>query len=140
MSLSGQIVVASGGSAGIGLETARLARTEGADVILVARNPDRLERAAADIGALRTAAFEATDAAALARFFEGLPAPIGHVMVTAGRPYYGTLAARHPADPPGGQFGRRGGACSAHHDQHRAHRSDLRHRRRPAAAPLTSSV
>jgi NAD(P)-dependent dehydrogenase (short-subunit alcohol dehydrogenase family) len=90
--LSGQTVVVIGGSAGIGLETARLARSEGADVILTARSPKRLESAAAEVGAVRTAAFDATDAGALARFFDELPAPIGHVMVTAGRPYYGPLA------------------------------------------------
>ncbi|MDH2413770.1 SDR family oxidoreductase [Nocardioides sp. CER19] len=90
--LSGQTVVVIGGSAGIGLETARLARAEGAEVVLAARNPERLERAGAEVGALRTAAFEATDAAALARFWEQLPTPIDHVMVTAGRPYYGLLA------------------------------------------------
>jgi NAD(P)-dependent dehydrogenase (short-subunit alcohol dehydrogenase family) len=92
VNLSGQTVVVIGGSAGIGLETARLARAEGADVILVARNPERLERAAADVGAVRTAAFEATDAAALGRFFQDLPGQVDHVMVTAGRPYYGPLA------------------------------------------------
>ena len=41
--LLGQTVVVIGGSAGIGLETARRARAEGADVILTARDPDRLE-------------------------------------------------------------------------------------------------
>ena len=40
--LVGQTVVVIGGSAGIGLETARLARTAGADVIVTGRNPDRL--------------------------------------------------------------------------------------------------
>ena len=44
--LAGQTVVLIGGSAGIGLETARRARAEGADVVLTGRNPDRLERAA----------------------------------------------------------------------------------------------
>ena len=73
-----------GGSAGIGLETARRARAEGADVILTGRNPERLERAALDVDAQRTAAFDANDAAALKRFFDGLPDPIDHVMVTAG--------------------------------------------------------
>jgi hypothetical protein len=41
--LLGQTVVVIGGSAGIGLETARRARAEGADVILTGRNPDRLK-------------------------------------------------------------------------------------------------
>jgi short-subunit dehydrogenase len=42
--LLGQTVLVIGGSSGIGLETARLARAKGADIILVARNPDRLHR------------------------------------------------------------------------------------------------
>ena len=90
--LLGQTVVVIGGSAGIGLETARLARAEGADVILTARHPDRLERAAAEVGARSTAAFGATDAAARDRFFTGLPAQIDHVMVTGPGPYYAPLA------------------------------------------------
>jgi NAD(P)-dependent dehydrogenase (short-subunit alcohol dehydrogenase family) len=90
--LSGQTVVLIGGSAGMGLETARLARAEGAQVILTARHRDRLDKAAAEVGALSTAAFEATDGGALARFFEDLPGPVDHILVTAGRPYYGPLA------------------------------------------------
>ena len=89
--LPGQTVVVIGGSAGIGLETARLARAEGADVILTGRNPDRLEQAAAEIGARGTAAFDVTDPAALAGFFAGLPGQIDHVMVTGPGPYYAAL-------------------------------------------------
>ena len=85
--LLGQTVVVIGGSAGIGLETALRARAEGADVILTARNPDRLEHAARELGALSSAAFDAADPDRLARFFQDLPTPIDHVMVTAGRPY-----------------------------------------------------
>jgi NADP-dependent 3-hydroxy acid dehydrogenase YdfG len=88
--LFGQTVVVIGGSAGIGLETARRARAEGAKVILTGRNPERLQRAAKELDALSTAAFDATDAALLERFFRDLPT-IDHVMVTAGRPYYGRL-------------------------------------------------
>jgi NAD(P)-dependent dehydrogenase (short-subunit alcohol dehydrogenase family) len=90
--LLGQTVVVIGGGAGIGLETARRARAEGADVILTGRNPERLQQAAAELGALSTAAFDAHDSAALGAFFEQLAAPIDHVMVTAGRPYYAPLA------------------------------------------------
>jgi NAD(P)-dependent dehydrogenase (short-subunit alcohol dehydrogenase family) len=96
--LAGQTVVVIGGSSGIGLETARRARTEGAAVILAARNPERLKQAAHDVGAHTTAAFDATDSAALARFFEDLPAPIDHVMVTAGGPRYGPLLEMDSAD------------------------------------------
>jgi NAD(P)-dependent dehydrogenase (short-subunit alcohol dehydrogenase family) len=90
--LLGQTVVVIGGSAGIGLETARRARAEGAGVILTARNPDRLEQAALDIGALSTAAFDATDFDRLASFFDELPRPIDHVLVTGPGPYYAPLA------------------------------------------------
>lgn len=89
--LAGQAVVVIGGSGGIGLETARRARAEGAEVILTGRNPDRLSRAARDVGAQKTAAFDATDVPALQRFFDGLAAPIDHVMVTAGGPVYGAM-------------------------------------------------
>jgi len=90
--LLGQTVVVIGGSAGIGLETARRARAEGAEVILTGRNPERLERAAGEVGARSSTAFDAADPDRLARFFQDLPTPIDHVMVTAGRPYYAPLA------------------------------------------------
>jgi NAD(P)-dependent dehydrogenase (short-subunit alcohol dehydrogenase family) len=89
--LAEQTVVVIGGSAGIGLETARRARAEGADVILTGRDPERLERAAHDVDARSTAAFDANDAAALRRFFDGLSDRIDHVMITAGGPQYGPL-------------------------------------------------
>ena len=90
--LTGQTVVVIGGSAGIGLETARQARDEGADVILAGRNPDRLTDAADQVGAKRTATFDANDTPALEEFFGQLDGPIDHVMVTAGGPYYASLA------------------------------------------------
>jgi NAD(P)-dependent dehydrogenase (short-subunit alcohol dehydrogenase family) len=90
--LPGQTVVVIGGSSGIGLETARSARAEGAEVVLVGRDPGRLEHAAVELGTSRTAAFDATDSEALEGFFAGLPAPIDHVMVTGPGPYYGAIA------------------------------------------------
>jgi NAD(P)-dependent dehydrogenase (short-subunit alcohol dehydrogenase family) len=89
--LLGQTVVVIGGSSGIGLETARRARAEGADVVLTGRNPERLQHAALEIGALSSAAFDATDFDLLDRFFNELPTPVDHVMVTAGGPYYARL-------------------------------------------------
>ena len=87
--LVGQTVVVIGGSSGIGLETARRARAEGAGVILTGRNPERLRRAADELDAQRTAAFDASDPASLQSFFQDLPTMIDHVMVTAGAPHYG---------------------------------------------------
>jgi NAD(P)-dependent dehydrogenase (short-subunit alcohol dehydrogenase family) len=89
--LLGQTVVVIGGSAGIGLETARRARGEGASVILTGRDRERLERAAGEVEALSTAAFDANDPGSVERFFGELPGTIDHVMVTAGQPHYGRL-------------------------------------------------
>jgi NAD(P)-dependent dehydrogenase (short-subunit alcohol dehydrogenase family) len=87
--LLGQTVVVIGGSSGIGFETARRARSEGAEVILAGRTPEHLEQAARRLGALATAALDASDPAALGRFFDSLTSPVDHVMVTAGDPPYG---------------------------------------------------
>jgi NAD(P)-dependent dehydrogenase (short-subunit alcohol dehydrogenase family) len=94
--LLGQTVVLIGGSAGIGLETARRARAGGAEVVLTGRSPERLEKAAHDVEAQGTAAFDATDSAALKEFFDGLPDPIDHVMVTGPGPSYGPLLELDP--------------------------------------------
>src|SRR5262245_40048042 len=89
--LDGQTVVVIGGSSGIGLETARLARAEGADVVITGRDRARLEQAANDVGAKSVAAFDATDFERLATFFAELPA-IDHVLVTGPGPYYAPLS------------------------------------------------
>ncbi|HSR85281.1 MAG TPA: SDR family oxidoreductase [Streptosporangiaceae bacterium] len=89
--LRGQTVLVIGGSSGIGLETARLARAKGADIILTARDPDRLHRVGLELGA-SIAAFDATDFHRLGRFFDALPAPIDHALVTGPGPYYTPLA------------------------------------------------
>ena len=48
MMLAGKKVVVVGGSSGIGLATAELAKAEGADVIIASRNAERLNAAAGD--------------------------------------------------------------------------------------------
>src|SRR5436190_16087844 len=67
--LVGQTVVLIGGSGGIGLQTARRARAEGAEVILTGRDPERLEHAGQELGVLSRASFDAADPNHLARFF-----------------------------------------------------------------------
>src|SRR5229473_670552 len=64
----------------------------GQTVVLTGRNPERLQHAALEVDALSSAAFDATDFDRLAGFFDELPAPVDHVMVTAGGPYYARLA------------------------------------------------
>jgi NAD(P)-dependent dehydrogenase (short-subunit alcohol dehydrogenase family) len=89
--LAGQTVVFIGGSAGIGLETARLVRREHANVILTGRDPKKLNDAARDLDAQHIAAFDVNDDDAVRSFFQGVSVPIHHVMVTAGSPRYGPL-------------------------------------------------
>ncbi|MFL6027752.1 MAG: SDR family oxidoreductase [Friedmanniella sp.] len=96
--LSGQTVVLIGGSSGIGLQTARRVRAEGADVVITGRDPERLRQAAVEVGARGQAAFDATEAGRLAAFFGSLPDAVDHVLVTAGGPYYAPLAEMDLAD------------------------------------------
>lgn len=51
MLLAGKKVVVVGGSSGIGLATAELTKSEGADVVVASRNADRLKAVAEKLGA-----------------------------------------------------------------------------------------
>jgi NAD(P)-dependent dehydrogenase (short-subunit alcohol dehydrogenase family) len=84
--LNGQIVVVLGGSSGIGLETARRAREAGAEVILTARDPDRLHRVGLDLGA-SISAFDLDDPDRVIRFFANLAGPVDHVLVSGAGPH-----------------------------------------------------
>jgi NAD(P)-dependent dehydrogenase (short-subunit alcohol dehydrogenase family) len=88
--LAGQTVVVLGGTAGMGLETARAARAQGAEVIVTARDPERLRAVGDELG-VGTAAFDVTDFDRVARFFGDLARPVDHVLVTGPGPYYATL-------------------------------------------------
>jgi NAD(P)-dependent dehydrogenase (short-subunit alcohol dehydrogenase family) len=89
--LAGQTVVVLGGSSGIGLETARRARDEGAAVILTARDPERLYRIGLELGA-SISAFDLSDDERLMRFFANLPGLVDHVMVSGAGPRYVSFA------------------------------------------------
>ena len=90
--LAGQTLVVIGGSSGIGLETARLARELGAQVILTARDPERVHQVGLELGA-SIAAFDATDLDRLERFVGALPATIEHLLVSAPGPYTAPISA-----------------------------------------------
>lgn len=90
--LLGQTVVLIGGTAGIGLATARSARAAGAELVLTGRDHGRLRAAEDELAPLATAAFDATYPVRLERFFVELPRPVDHVLVTGGGPYYAPLA------------------------------------------------
>lgn len=81
MMLAGQKVVVVGGSSGIGLATAELAKREGAEVVISSRNADRLNAVAANLGARAIAADVTTDES-VENLFRAC-GPVDHVVVTA---------------------------------------------------------
>jgi NAD(P)-dependent dehydrogenase (short-subunit alcohol dehydrogenase family) len=81
MLLAGQKVVVVGGSSGIGLSTAELAKNEGADVIIASRNTDRLKTAAAQLGA-KAIPTDVTSDESVSQLFRQC-GPVDHVVVTA---------------------------------------------------------
>ncbi len=89
--LAGQTLLVIGGSSGIGLATARRAHAEGAQVIITARDPERVHRAGLELDA-RIAAFDATDFDRLGKFFDELSTPIDHVFLTGPGPPGAQLA------------------------------------------------
>lgn len=88
--LAGQTVLVIGGTSGIGLATARLARAEGAKLIVTARDADRLQCVGLELEA-SIAAFDALDSDRLAGFFDQLSGPIDQILVTGPGPYYAPL-------------------------------------------------
>src|SRR5471032_641735 len=81
MMLQGKKVVVVGGSSGIGLSTAELAKAEGAEVIIASRNADRLNAAAAKLGVTAIPADVTSDESVVSLF--RACGPVDHVVVTA---------------------------------------------------------
>jgi len=81
MLLAGKKVVVVGGSSGIGLSTAEMAKREGADVIIASRNVERLDKAAEKLNAIAIPA-DVTSDDSVANLFQRC-GPVDHVVVTA---------------------------------------------------------
>src|SRR3977135_377369 len=79
--LAGKKVIVVGGSSGIGLATAELAKREGADVIVASRNVDRLDAVAAKLNAIAIPADVTSDESVVNLFSRC--GPVDHVVVTA---------------------------------------------------------
>lgn len=81
-----QRVVVLGGSSGIGLEVARQAAEQGAEVVIVSSSAERVAQAAAAIGGgANGVAINLRDEAAIAAFFAGQP-EFDHLVYTAADP------------------------------------------------------
>lgn len=63
-----------------------------AELVLVARAPERLEGVARELKARQTAAFDVNDLERLEQFFKDLSTPVDHIMLTAGAPTYMPLS------------------------------------------------
>ena len=81
MLLAGKKVVVVGGSSGIGLATAELAKSEGADIVVASRNAERLQAAADKVGATAIPT-DVTNDDSVAHLFRKC-GPVDHVVVTA---------------------------------------------------------
>ena len=89
--LAGQTVLVIGAAPASAWRRPGWPRAEDADVIITDRDPDRVHRVGLELGA-SIAAFDATDFDRLGRFFDELPGPIDHVLVTGGHPTSASLA------------------------------------------------
>ncbi len=69
MQLAGKKVVVVGGSSGIGLSTAELAKADGADVVIASRNAEKLNVAAAKLG-VKTIQADVTGDDSVAKLFK----------------------------------------------------------------------
>jgi NAD(P)-dependent dehydrogenase (short-subunit alcohol dehydrogenase family) len=81
MSLSGKKVVVVGGSSGIGLATAEMAKAQGAEVIIASRSAEKLKAAADKIG-VKAIAADGTNDDSVTKLFRDC-GTIDHVVVTA---------------------------------------------------------
>ncbi len=91
MRLDGQRVVIIGGSSGIGLAVARLAREEGASVTVGGRSEERLAEAVRTLGEVDTAPVDVADEASVRDFFAPI-SHIDHLVISAGTLGDGTIA------------------------------------------------
>ena len=81
MQLAGKKVVVVGGSSGIGLATAELAKSEGAEVVIASRNAEKLQTAAGKLGETAIPADVTSDDSVAGLFSQC--GPVDHVVVTA---------------------------------------------------------
>lgn len=106
-SLKAQKVLIIGGTSGMGLETARLSATLGADVIISSRSEQKLQAAAAAISSkVEIHPADATNSSDVENMLKAL-APLDHIVVTASSGGFAssiTATAPNNAQPAFGRF------------------------------------
>ncbi|MDF9412594.1 SDR family oxidoreductase [Brevibacillus laterosporus] len=81
--LKGKKVVVIGGSSGIGLETAKLALAEGADVVIASRSEEKLQKAKTKLGSkVTTYTLDITQEKQVQSFFQQI-GTLDHLVITA---------------------------------------------------------
>lgn len=96
MSMDKQIIVVIGGSSGIGYEVARQTHAQGAQLIILGRNPAKLHTAAEQLGGeVKTVVLDAHDDTALERFFSQLET-VDHLVSMVGDSMSGGFLTTSP--------------------------------------------
>lgn len=90
MKLTGKNVVIVGGSQGIGFAAAKLAKENGANVIIAGRGAEKLQQAAAKLGNVQTFVADYTDESSVNNLFANVER-VDHVYVAAGAFVGGTV-------------------------------------------------
>lgn len=90
MNLHRSHVVIIGGSSGMGLATAKLAKEQGANVTIAGRSGEKLQQAARQIGDVRTVVADITNESDVQGIFRELDR-VDHVFVSAGQPIFGRV-------------------------------------------------
>jgi len=103
MDLKNAAILVTGGASGIGLETARLLRSQGAKVAICGRNSERLEQAAASLGAFPICADVSVEAD-VKRMVQTVIAEFGDYNALVNNAGYGYFAPLIEQDPD--QFNR----------------------------------
>ena len=93
--LHGRRVVVLGGSSGIGLATAFAAKDRGADVTIVGRTLEKLQKAASKLGKVDTLVADMADRKSIESAIESIRR-IDHLVITAGSVHAGKLSESDP--------------------------------------------